>query len=148
MWPLIGEHGDEGIRRAVGLMLDAHQVQDGAAYMKALAERSRLVREWQRFFDAVPLVLAPICSEPVYARGFDLESAERTALLWRECATLTAVPVMGVPGLAVPTGIVDGLPTGVQILAARFREDLCLAAAEVIETRAGVTPRLPVDIQW
>jgi amidase len=62
--------------------------------------------------------------------------------------TLTAVPVIGCPGLAVPTGVTDGLPTGVQILAPRFREDLCLAAGEVIEARSGMTPRLPVDIQW
>ncbi len=48
----------------------------------------------------------------------------------------------------MPTGIVDGLPTGVQILAPRFREDLCLAAGEALEARAGMTRRLPTDIQW
>jgi amidase len=37
---------------------------------------------------------------------------------------------------------------GVQILAARFREDLCLEAGEAIEARAGVAARLPVDIAW
>ena len=39
------------------------------------------------FLDRVPLVLTPICSEPVYEQGFDIESAARTASLWRECAT-------------------------------------------------------------
>lgn len=146
--PLIGQHGDRGIQRAMGFMLDAWPAADGVAYMKALAERARLVREWQRFFETTPLVLAPICTEPVYERGFDLESPERTARLWRECSTLTAVPVLGVPGLAVPTGVVDGLPTGVQILAPRFREDLCLAAGEAIEAQASLTRRLPSDIQW
>ena len=146
--PLIEQHGDRGIQRAVGLMLDAWPADDGVAYMKALAERARLVREWQRFFEATPLVLAPVCTEPAYVRGFDLESRERTATMWRECATLTAVPVLGVSSLALPTGVVDGLPTGVQILAPRFREDLCLAAGEAIEARAGMTPRLPTDIEW
>ena len=93
-------------------------------------------------------MLAPVCTEPAYVRGFDLESRERTATMWRECATLIAVPVLGVPSLALPTGVVDGLPTGVQILAPRFREDLCLAAGEAIEARAGMTPRLPTDIEW
>jgi amidase len=77
-----------------------------------------------------------------------VHSVERTAEFWRECATLTAVPVLGLPALAVPTGIVDGLPMGVQLLAARFREDLCLAAGEAIEARAGVAARLPLDIAW
>ena len=148
LWPAIEQFGDLGIRRAMRLMLDAHPAEDGVPYMKALAERARVVRQWQQFFERVPLVLAPVCSQPVYTRGFDVQSVERTAEFWRECATLTAVPVLGVPALAVPTGVVDGLPMGVQILAARFREDLCLAAGEAIEARAGMATRLPIDIAW
>jgi amidase len=145
---LIEQYGDRGIQRAMGLMLDTWRAPEGLSYMKALAARAGLVREWQRFFETTPLVLAPVSTEPVYQRGFDLESAARTAGLWRECATLTAVPVLGVPGLAVPTGLVDGRPVGVQILASRFREDLCLAAGQAVEARSGLTPGLPVDIQW
>jgi len=44
--------------------------------------------------------------------------------------------------------VVEGLPTGVQILAPRFREDLCLAAGEAIEARAAMSPRPPIDIAW
>lgn len=148
MRPAIDELGDAGIRRAVSLMLDANPAEDGVTYMKALADRARIVREWQGFFERVPLVLAPVCTEPVYTRGFDIESVERTTALWRECVTLTAIPVLGVPGLAVPTGLVDGLPTGVQIVAPRFREDLCLAAAEAIEARAGMARHVPRDPAW
>lgn len=148
LWPAIEQHGDAGIRRAMGLMLDAHPASDGLPYMKALAERARVVRDWQRFFDDVPIVLAPVCTQPVYVRGFDLESVDRTRQFWRECLTLTAVPVLGIPGLAVPTGVVDGLPTGVTILAARFREDLCFAAGEAIEARAGMSTRVPLDPVW
>ncbi|MEZ5290930.1 MAG: amidase [Vicinamibacterales bacterium] len=145
LWPLIEQHGDDGIRRAMGLMLEAHPAADGVAYMRALALRARVVRDWQQFLDDVPLVLAPVCTEPVYRKGFDLESADRTAAMWRESVTLTAVPVLGLPGLAVPTGVVDGLPMGVQIVGPRFREDLCLAAGAAIEARAGMFARLPVD---
>jgi amidase len=145
--PAIEQYGDLGIRRAMRLMLDAHPGDD-AGYMKALAERARLVRAWQRFLDRVPLVLAPVCTAPVYERGMDVESVERTAQMWAECATLMAVPVLGVPGLAVPTGVVDGLPTGVQVIAARFREDLCLAAGEAIEARSGMRARVPIDVLW
>ena len=57
-----------------------------------------------------------------------------------------AVPVLGLPGIAVPTGSLDGLPMGVQIIGPRFREDLCLAAAEAIEARAGTLT--PIDPAW
>jgi amidase len=148
LWPAIADHGDDGIRRAMGLMLDAFPADAGVPYMRALAERARVVRDWQRSFEQGPLVLAPVCTQPVYTRGFDVESVERTARFWRECLTLTAIPVLGMPALAVPTGIVDGLPIGVTVMAARFREDLCLAAGEAIEARAVVASRLPIEPAW
>jgi amidase len=144
--PLIEKEGDEGIRTAVRFMCDNIPPSDALSYMKSLAERTRLIREWNLFLDRVPLVLAPICSEPVYRQGFDIESAERTAALWRECATMMAIPVLGLPAMAVPTGVVDGLPVGVQLVGPRFREDLCLAAAEAIEARAGMPT--PIEPSW
>ena len=44
---------------------------------------------------------------------------------------------MGLPGLSVPTGVVNGLPVGVQLVTGRFREDLALRAGEMIEQAAG-----------
>ena len=88
-------------------------------------------------------MLTPVCTELPYAHGFDVESAARTMRMWREAATLMAVPVLGLPAMAVPTGVADGLPVGVQLVGPRFREDLTLAAAEAIEARA---PRItPID---
>jgi amidase len=55
-------------------------------------------------------------------------------------------PVLGLPGLAMPVGSHGRLRPGVQILAPRFREDLCLDAGEVIEAAEGVvTPIDPVQ---
>jgi len=52
-------------------------------------------------------------------------------------------PLLGVPALAVPVGNHGRLRPGVQILAPRFREDLCLDAGEVIEAAEGVVT--PID---
>jgi amidase len=44
----------------------------------------------------------------------------------------------------VPAGEANGLPQGVQVIGPRFREDLCLDAAEAIESRLGtLTPIEP-----
>ena len=144
--PLIEKEGDQGIRTAVGFMLENLPSRAALPYMKALAERARLVRDWTAFLDRVPLVLAPVSSVPVYEQGFDVESAARTAAVWRECATLMAIPVLGLPAAVVPVGIADGLPVGVQLIGSRFREDCCLDAAAAIEARAGVPT--PVDPPW
>ena len=47
---------------------------------------------------------------------------------------------MGLPGLTVTTGTVDGLPMGVQLVANQFREDILLEAGAVI---AETIPALP-----
>jgi len=135
--------GDDGIRTAMKLVLNNVPDRGVDAHLKALADRTRLIRDWYAFLERTPLVLAPVCTELPYAHGFDIESAQRTMEIWRQSSTLMALPVLGLPGIAVPTGVADGLPVGVQIIGPRFREDLCLAAAEAIEARA---PRLtPID---
>jgi len=56
---------------------------------------------------------------------------------------LRALPAMGLPGLTVSTPLVGSVPVGVQIVAGRFREDLCLRAGKAIEARG--TPPSPID---
>jgi amidase len=53
------------------------------------------------------------------------------------------IPILGLPALAVPTGAAEGAPMGVQLVASRYREDLCLSAGEVIEARANLA--LPIE---
>ena len=112
--------------------------------MSALAERTRLVREWTSFLSRTPLVLAPVCTEPPYAHGFDVESTERTLQVWRECATLMAVPVLGLPAIVGA----DRRSGGAADRRAARRSALSRGpgawrAAEAIEARA---PRLtPID---
>jgi amidase len=43
----------------------------------------------------------------------------------------------------VPTGLANGLPTGVQVIGTLFREDTCLDAAESVERSVGVLT--PID---
>jgi len=63
--------------------------------------------------------------------------------VWAAQMPQIGIPFMGLPALSVATGLVGRTPTGVQIVAGRYREDLCLAAGEAIE--AGGTPPMPCD---
>ena len=54
-----------------------------------------------------------------------------------------AVDALGLPAVALPVGITDDLPQAVQVIGPRYREDLCLDAAEAIENRIGVLT--PID---
>jgi amidase len=54
--------------------------------------------------------------------------------------------LLGLPAVAVPAGLAKGVPLGVQVIGARYREDLCLDAAEAIEAQCGL--ETPIDILW
>jgi amidase len=116
---------------------------DLAAYMRAVADRTRLIRAWNLFLEDYPLILAPVCQVPPYPQGEDLKGNDRMREILDEQTLLYAVNLLGLPAAAVPTGLHDSAPMGVQIIGQRFREDLCLDAAQVIETATGVlTDRL------
>ena len=59
----------------------------------------------------------------------------------RSLRMTTAVNALGLPAVAVPVGVADGLPQAVQVIGPRYREDLCLDAGQAIEANLGtITP--------
>ena len=116
---------------------------DAAAFSKALTRRATLTREWLLFLEKYPVVLMPVSGELPFPDQLDMRDEASFARVWRAQLPQIAIPFLQLPGLTVSTGLVGRVPVGVQIVAGRFREDLCLAAGEAIE--AGGTPLSPVD---
>jgi amidase len=142
-------YGDDGLRTAMRFMMENAPNRGPVANLKALAERTRLIRAWNLFLEQTPLVLTPISTELPYRHDFDIESAARNAEVWRQCSTLRAIPVLGLPAMAVPTGLAGELPVGVQLIGPRFREDVIFSAAEVIEASINdLQPLTPIDPRW
>lgn len=138
-WPmvrtLLGTGGDRYIAMA---MERTPPVTDTAEVMKLMGTWLNIRRSWAEFLAEYPLLLGPSFTEPPVEPGLesrDRAGRDRVASGMRLC---TATSFVGVPGVAVPTGVTDGLPCGVQIIGRAFREDLCLDAAQAIEDRLGV----------
>ncbi len=110
---------------------------------RALVQRATVTRLWQLFLSKYAVLLVPISGELPFPDGLDLEGEEEFRRVWDAQFLLRAFPAMGLPGLTVSTGLVGTSPVGVQIVAARYREDLCLLAGEAIEARG--TPPAPID---
>lgn len=107
---------------------------------KALQARMPICRAWSLFLDRYAVLLVPVSGELPFAQDRDLTDFD--AVLAAQLVQ-TGLPVMGLPGLTVSTAMTGQTTTGVQIIAARYREDLCLLAGEALE--AGGTPPSPID---
>ncbi|MFF2195855.1 amidase [Streptomyces sp. NPDC058157] len=142
-WPavrtLLGEGGD----RYIQLAMERTPPATAAELVGLTGTWLGIRRTWAEFLDTYPLVLGPSFTEPPVEPGLesrDQAGRDRVASGMRLC---TATSFAGVLAVAVPTGLRDGLPSGVQIIGRAFREDLCLAAAQAVEDRLGVLT--PVD---
>jgi amidase len=113
------------------------------AFMDGLQKRATFVRQWMEFFERFPIAITPVSGELPFRDNEDVESPEAFRRIIDAQLTQVGLPLMGLPGLTVTTGLVGTVPVGVQLLAGRYREDLLLNAGAVIET-AG-TPPSPVD---
>ena len=118
---------------------------DPVTTMQSFATRQSLLRAWGQFQQQHPLIVAPICTEVPFQAGTDLDEGQVAATI-RSMRMATAVNALGLPAVALPVGIGDGLPQAVQVIGPRYREDLCLAAAAALEDRVGTIT--PIDPRW
>lgn len=129
--------------RFLRLAAEASPALDYAGYIASFAQRNAVARAWSEFQAQTPLILGPVCTQPPFPVGHDLVSAEQTLAIARSFRLTVAVNLLGLPSAAVPAGMGGGLPQGVQLIGPRFREDLCLDAAQAIEERLGLLT--PID---
>ena len=83
-------------------------------------------------------MLSPFLMRPTFSWDYDAQSQANVHDLFRSAIYSVAVNYLGLPAGVVPVGRAAGLPTGIQIIGRRFREDLILDAMEAIESRLGV----------
>ena len=130
-------------RRYIELALQRSPPVGLDEYLKFTALRQGIQRDWAMFFRDYPLLLGPVFGEHAVPVGFDVLGPAERALVNQAMRLCVAGTVAGSPSVTVPVGVVHGLPQSIQLLAAPYREDLCLDAALEIERRLGTLT--PID---
>lgn len=143
IWPQLEPVSSEDQKLFVSHIFEFVPALDPMAHAMAYVERQALGREWGEWLARTPLVLAPTCAHPPFEVGFDITGAEVVGELLEWMRMNVPVNLLGVPAVAVGAGLEDGLPQGVQVIGPRFREDLCLDAAQAIEAALGTLT--PID---
>lgn len=138
--PAVEAMGDAGVRSALRGYLCGLASLSADALMEAQARRFSICRDWAVMLEPEAgghdVLLMPVSWKRQFPIDADVGEPERVHRLLAAQSPLLGTAMMGLPGLSVPTGTVGSLPAGVQIVAARFREDRCLAVGEVVESAA------------
>jgi len=131
--------GDGGSRDSWAIMRQRapQQPPDLATYRRMLERRSLLRRAWSVFQQQYPLLLMPVSWRTPFAWNADRVTPQEGNALLDAQTPLLATAAMGLPALAAPIPAAFDAPCGVQLVARPWREDLCLAAAEILEQRNG-----------
>jgi amidase len=141
--PVLSQVMGETAQRFLTAVLDSEPRLDLEAYVDTFVRRRRLARTWGDFFAEYPVILSPVWTQPAFRHGWDAESEQNAVATIELLRPVMPANLLGLPAAATPGGLVDGMPIGVQCMAAPFRDDRALDAAEVIQ--AAVGRLVPVD---
>ncbi|MBI2766381.1 MAG: hypothetical protein HYX53_10795 [Chloroflexi bacterium] len=131
---------------ALRFLNDAFQfvtLLDYPGYITGFATRQAIAREWAEFHVRYPIVLGPVGTWHPFAVGHDLAGPSSVGEILTSLRLVVLGNLLGLPAAVLPVGMDGALPQGVQLIADRYREDLCLDAAQAIEERCGVLT--PID---
>jgi amidase len=107
---------------------------DLGEFLALTGTRLAVQREWAQLLDRYPVLIAPVSTTPSFEPEDDRRGPQALAAYFEAMKMCEVTSFVGVPSVAVPTGLRDGLPTGVQVISRMYREDLALDAAAVLET--------------
>jgi len=102
----------------------------------AVRRRQELLDASAALFDGIDLLITPTTPTTAYVAEGTLHGVvdgEDVDLLYLSAPFTAPFNMTGQPAISIPAAAVDGMPCGVQIVARRLEEELCLAAGAVLE---------------
>ena len=123
--------GDEVKRR---IMLGTYALSSGyydAYYLKAQKVRTLIKQDFDQAFEKVDVLITPTSPTPAFKAG---ERTDDPLQMYLSDIFTTPSSLAGLPGISVPCGLTEnGLPIGLQILAAPFEEEKIFQVAYTFE---------------
>lgn len=114
--------GDEAKRR---IMLGTYALSSGyydAYYKKAMKVRTLIREDFEKAFEKVDVLIAPVSPTPPFKLG---EKVNDPLAMYMSDVLTAPINLAGIPSLALPAGFTkSGLPVGMQFIGAQMGEDI------------------------
>ncbi|HET7673012.1 MAG TPA: Asp-tRNA(Asn)/Glu-tRNA(Gln) amidotransferase subunit GatA [Candidatus Saccharimonadales bacterium] len=122
--------GDEAKRR---IMIGTYVLSSGyydAYYKKAQIVRTKIINEFNKAFEENDFLVGSVSPSLPFKIG---EKADDPLKMYLADLFMTGANLAGIPAISVPTGMVDGLPVGLQILAPQKKDRELLGISKAFE---------------
>jgi aspartyl-tRNA(Asn)/glutamyl-tRNA(Gln) amidotransferase subunit A len=122
--------GREAKRRImIGTYVLSHGYYD-AYYRKAQLVRTKLIKEFEAAFKKVDFLAGPVVPTTAFKIGSHTEDPLQ---MYLSDIMTVAVSLAGIPAISVPSGLSEGMPVGLQIIAPFGQDVKLLGAAKAVE---------------
>jgi len=125
------------------IMLGTYTLSAGYvdAYYKQAAKVRQLIRqEYDEVFQQVDCLIGAVAPTPAFKLG---EKVDDPLTMYLSDVLTIAANVVGCPAIAVPAGLTNGLPVGVQLMARPWAEATLFQVGQAIETGFPVNTQRP-----
>ncbi len=122
--------GDEAKRR---IMIGTYVLSSGyydAYYKRAQTVRTKLIQEFEAAFNKYDFLLGPTAPSVAFKLG---ENVQEPLKMYLTDIMTVAANLTGIPSISIPSGTVDGLPVGMQLMAAQKQDRQLLGLARAVE---------------
>lgn len=140
MLPLIGNNAAS----VLNFIVEGRATSTPDQIEKAWEDRYNLSIAWHTFFEKYDAILTPTWTQLPLTVNQDAQSSEGCILQLETVRPILAGNVLGLPSVAVPAGIVDGLPVGVLFTGPKWSDLDCLNLAQCVED-AQIAPQTPIE---
>jgi aspartyl-tRNA(Asn)/glutamyl-tRNA(Gln) amidotransferase subunit A len=97
-----------------------------AYYKKAQTVRTKLINEYNEAFKKVDFLLGPAAPTTAFKIG---ENANDPLQMYLADVMTVGASLAGIPAISIPAGLSEGLPVGLQLIAAQRKDDELLSLA-------------------
>jgi len=116
------------------IMIGTYALSSGyydAYYGQAQKVRTLIVRDFEAAYEQADVLVSP--TSPFVAFGIGERAADPMAMYINDLCTLPA-SLAGTPAISVPSGLSEGLPVGLQIMAPALEDARCFRVAAAFES--------------